>query len=144
MNPAYATRHFFLKNCLQEKTYYWDAEISYPLFCTLQIYLKFLLSLFSWKKKFKFETLTVEQLKKIIKPSSGNINQPQMARVNFLHESFLPRGGIGSLWLHNNLPANIWMPDGWNCSIKKLMFSLFGIWFCSFLHTVIWLQHLEV
>lgn len=81
--------------------------------------------------------------KKKKKPSSGNINQPQMARVNFLHESFLPRGGIGSLWLHNNLPANIWMPDGWNCSIKKLMFSLFGIWFCSFLHTVIWLQRLE-
>ena len=81
--------------------------------------------------------------KKKKKTSSGNINQPQMARVNFLHESFLPRGGIGSLWLHNNLPANIWMPDGWNCSIKKLMFSLFGIWFCSFLHTVIWLQRLE-
>lgn len=64
LNPTYATGHLFFKNCLQEKAYFWDAEISYPLFCTLQIYLKFLLSVFSWKKKFEFETSTAEHLNK--------------------------------------------------------------------------------
>lgn len=132
------------------QTYFWFAEIFHRLFCALEMHLKWLLFVFSWKKKKVWiwnttsGTATENKNKnKTQKTSSGNISQPQMARVNFLHESFLPRGGIGSLCLHNNRPANIWMPDGWNCSIKKLMLSLFGIWFCCFLHIVIWLQHLE-
>lgn len=109
--PAYVTGHLFFKNCLEEKFISEMLKSAHPLVLYKYICSSFFLCSLGVGGEWIRNTNSGTVFKK--KTSSGNINQPQMARVNFLHESFLPRSGIGSLCLHNNRPYKQHMNARW-------------------------------